>query len=152
MKFAKASTAAILVLWLTTAPASSQSASEQQQIVDTLKAMWEALGKKDLELYASYIHPDFTAFGENDPYLASGKDLELRSYASYLRRVRGLRTEMHQPRVTIRGDVGWITYYWTEEAVNSEGERQSSRGKSTRIFVKQDGKWLCIHGHYTTVP
>ena len=24
--------------------------------------------------------------------------------------------------------------------------------KSTRIFVKEDGKWLCIHGHYTAVP
>ena len=34
----------------------------------------------------------------------------------------------------------------------SGGERFPSRGKSTRIFVREDGKWLCIHGHYTAVP
>ena len=31
------------------------------------------------------------------------------------------------------------------------GERGTSRGKSTRIFVKENGRWLCIHGHYTLV-
>jgi len=31
-------------------------------------------------------------------------------------------------------------------------DRFTNRGKSTRIFVKQDGQWLCIHGHYTAVP
>ena len=27
-----------------------------------------------------------------------------------------------------------------------------STGKSTRIFVKENGRWLCIHGHYTLRP
>ena len=25
-------------------------------------------------------------------------------------------------------------------------------GKSTRIFVRENGRWLCIHGHYTALP
>ncbi|MFQ5792327.1 MAG: nuclear transport factor 2 family protein [Acidobacteriota bacterium] len=48
------------------------------------------------------------------------------------------------------GSVAWITYYWTDWG-EIEGERFTSRGKSTRIFVKEDGKWLCIQGHYTAV-
>jgi len=57
---------------------------------------------------------------------------------------------MHQAEVTIRGDVAWITYYWTDESTSRiTGERSTSRGKSTRIFVREGGHWLCIHGHYT---
>jgi len=106
---------------------------------------------RDAERYATYVHPDFTQFGENDPYLASGKALEVQGMTSYLRRASGVRTNMHQPEVTVRGDVAWITYYWTDEGV-SEGKRFTSRGKSTRIFVRENGRWLCIHGHYTALP
>jgi hypothetical protein len=58
---------------------------------------------------------------------------------------------MHQPEVKVIGEVAWITYYWTDSGL-VDGKRFSSRGKSTRIFVKEKEKWLCIHGHYTAVP
>jgi ketosteroid isomerase-like protein len=122
-----------------------------REVIETLEAMWAAIEAGDADAYASYVHPDFTQFGENDVYLAEGKDLEVRSIADYVRRASNVHTEMHQPRVTIRGDVAWITYYWTDSGY-SGGERFASRGKSTRIFVREDGRWLCIHGHYTAVP
>ncbi len=117
----------------------------------SLTAMWDAIGEGDLDRYASYVHPDFTVFGENDVYLASGKELELRNVADFIKHSQNVHTEMHQPEVTIKGPVAWITYYWTEGG-ELNGEPFSSRGKSTRIFVKEDGKWLCIHGHYTAIP
>jgi ketosteroid isomerase-like protein len=58
---------------------------------------------------------------------------------------------MHQPRVTVRGDMAFIAYYWTESA-EVEGKRVTSRGKSTRVFVREKDRWLCLHGHYTAVP
>lgn len=131
--------------------ASKSSVSEKEAVINTLLAMWDALEHADLGRYASFIHPDFTSFGEEDTYLNSGKDYELRTYAAYLKRAKNLHTDMHQPEVTVRGDVAWITYYWTESA-DVDGKHVSSRGKSTRIFVKENGKWLCIHGHYTYSP
>jgi ketosteroid isomerase-like protein len=133
-----------------TAVAGSQ-ASDQEDVKATLVAMWDAIERGHLETYASFLHPDFSAFGENDPYLAAGKELELQGMAEYLGRATGVHTEMHQPNVTVRGDVAWITYYWTDWG-HSGGQRFSSRGKSTRIFVRESGRWLCIHGHYTAVP
>ena len=113
--------------------------------------MWDAIEMGDVERYASYIHPDFTSFGETDSYLNEGKEYELRSVRGWVARSPGVHTEMHQPAVTVRGDVAWITYYWTDEVYDQQGNRSASRGKSTRIFVKEDGRWLCIHGHYTLV-
>lgn len=130
---------------------SPTSTDDERAVKAALVAMWAAEEKGDVEGYAGHIHPDFTAFGENDLYLAEGKELEVSGMADYLKRATGVHTEMHQPRVTIRGDVAWVTYYWTDSGTLA-GERFTSRGKSTRIFVKEDGRWLCIHGHYTAVP
>ncbi len=62
------------------APSASWAQDEEQEIIDTLVAMWAAIEAGDLDAYARYVHPDFTAFGENDVYLAEGRALELRSY------------------------------------------------------------------------
>ena len=127
------------------------SNAREEEVKATLVDMWAAIEEGDVERYASYIHPDITVFGENDVYLAEGKELEVRGIADWVGRAEGVHTEMHQPRVTIRGDVAWIVYYWTDSGV-AGGQRFTTRGKSTRIFVKEDGRWLCIHAHFTTVP
>ncbi len=131
--------------------AQSAKTEDAEMVKSTLVAMWDAIEKGDVARYASFVHPDFTAFGENDTYLNSGKDVEIRGIADYLQRFKNVHTEMHHPNVTVRGDVAWITYYWTDEGYSVDGERVTSQGKSTRIFVKENGKWLCIHGHYTSV-
>lgn len=141
----------LVVAWLGASSGAAQVSSEEEAVKETLIAMWDAIESGDIDRYASYIHPDFTAFGEYDVYLAQGKELEVASYAEYLKRASGVHTEMHQPEVTVKGDVAWIAYYWTDYGT-IERERFSSRGKSTRIFVKEEGRWLCIHGHYTAVP
>lgn len=143
------SLAATAVALALAAPLSAQA--PEQEVIATLEAMWAAIEEGDIEAYAQHIHPDFTQFGENDVYLAVGRELEVRAMADYLTRARDVHTEMHQPSVTIRGDVAWITYYWTDSGW-SRGERFTSRGKSTRIFVREDGRWLSMHGHYTAVP
>jgi ketosteroid isomerase-like protein len=140
----------VLVLALALAPAAA-SANDEEAVKEVLVAMWDAVERGDVERYQSYVHPDFSAFGENDVYLAEGKELEVESMADYMKRATGVRTRMHQPKVHVRGDVAWITYYWTDSGTIG-GERFTSRGKSTRVFVREDGKWLCIHGHYTAVP
>ena len=131
-------------------PLAGQSNDDAEAVRATLVAMWQAIEEGDVERYATFVHEDFTQFGENDVYLAEGKDLEIRGMAEWMARAEGVHTEMHQPTVTVRGDVAWITYYWTDSGI-SDGERFATRGKSTRIFVREDGRWVCIHGHYTAV-
>ncbi len=141
----------LVVAALASADAHAQSSRDEAVIKETLVAMWDAIERGDVERYASYLHPDFTSFGESDVYLAIGKEQELRSITNFVQRSHNVHTDMHQPQVTIRGDVAWIVYYWTDAGF-VEGTRYTSRGKSTRIFVRENGRWLCIHGHYTAVP
>ncbi len=140
----------LMALLVIPSPGMAQE-QEETEVLETLTAMWAAIEAGDVEAYAAYVHPDFSQFGENDVYLAQGRDIEVRGYRDYLARARNVHTEMHQPEVTIRGDVAWVAYYWTDSG-QIGADRFSSRGKSTRIFVKEAGRWLCIHGHYTAVP
>ncbi len=142
---------AVATLAIATPVAATAQAREIEEVKSTLRAMWAAVERGDSAEYAQFVHPEFTQFGENDVYLASGRDLELRAMGSYLRRAKDVHTDMHQETVTVRGGVAWITYYWTDSGY-SDARRFTSRGKSTRIFVKENGRWLCIHGHYTAVP
>ncbi|MEP7380976.1 MAG: DUF4440 domain-containing protein [Gemmatimonadota bacterium] len=133
------------------AQGSSSGSRDADEVRATLTQMWQAIEAGDAERYASFVHPDFAQFGETDAYLSEGKEMEVRSMIDYLQRAKGVRTDMHNSQVTVRGTVAWITYYWTDGGT-VDGKKFSSRGKSTRIFVKEHGRWLCIHGHYTLAP
>ena len=143
-------------LLLAAAPtARADDVADTQAIKDAIVSMWSAVEAGDVDSYMSHIHPDYTLFGEGDIYLQSGKALERASYTDYLGRVKNVRTFMHQPRVVLRGDTAWITYYWSDSGIyttgEKAGERFTSQGKSTRIFVRENDRWLCIHGHFTDV-
>ena len=124
---------------------------DEEEVKATLVAMWDAIEKGDADRYAAYIHPNFTQFGETDSLLLVGKQQEVNGMNEYLKVASNVHTEMFDPLVTINGNVAWITYYWRDEGTK-HGEPIESYGKSTRIFVKEDNRWLCIHGHYTLLP
>ncbi|HAU67479.1 MAG: nuclear transport factor 2 family protein [Arenicella sp.] len=141
----------VFLLSLLFSPPLFAQQDDESQIIENVQQMWNAVSENDLEKYLSYIHPDYSVFGEGDVYLHEGKAKERIDYADYLGRASGVRTFMHQPKVTVRGDTAWLTYHWND-AGYIKGERFTSRGKSTRLFVKEDGKWLCIHSHFTAIP
>ena len=123
----------------------------EEEVKTTLINMWDAIEKEDIERYASYIHKDFTQFGENDPKLKIGRETEINGTNEWIKNSSNIHTEMEEPIVVIKDAVAWIIYYWKDKGTTN-GEAFSSRGKSTRIFVKEKGRWLCIHGHYTLLP
>ncbi len=124
---------------------------QKKALKTTLNDMWDAIEKGDIERYASYVHPDYTQFGETDAVLKVGKEAEVNGVADWIKNSTGIHTEMEDPRITINGDVAWIVYYWRDSGITNQ-KAFASRGKSTRIFVKEGDKWLCIHGHYTLLP
>jgi ketosteroid isomerase-like protein len=125
--------------------------SEKEAVKQTLISMWDAIENEDINAYASLIHPDFTQFGEYDSILRVGKIAEVAGIKSWIETSENIQTKMHDPIVTINGNVAWIVYYWSDQG-STDGVDFSTRGKSTRIFIKENGSWLCVHGHYTLLP
>ena len=125
--------------------------AEEKAVKETLVQMWSAIEQNDIQAYAAYVHPDFTQFGETDSVLRIGKNAEIKGINSWIQNSENIHTEMEDPHITVKNEVAWIVYYWKDHGITN-GEAFATRGKSTRIFVKENGKWLCIHGHYTSLP
>ncbi len=121
---------------------------EKEKIKATLIDMWDAIEQGDIDRYASYVHEDFTQFGEYDSVLRSGKAAEIKGIKDWIDSSTAIHTEMRDPKVTIYGNLGYITYYWSDSG-STNGKSFATKGKSTRIFLKEGNKWQCIHGHYT---
>ncbi len=141
----------VLLILLISCDNKTREVDEKEAIKNTLTAMWDAIEKENIDLYASYVHEDFTQFGETQSKLDVGKQKEVNGVREWVKTSENIHTEMIDPQVTIKDDVAWITYYWSDNGTTN-GEPFASKGKSTRIFVKENGKWLCIHGHYTLLP
>lgn len=141
----------LLFLLIPSCNSMSTDIAEEQAIKDTLTQMWDAIEKEDIDRYATYVHEDFTQFGETDPTLNVGKQEEVKGVREWVKNSDNVHTEMIEAKVTIKENVAWITYYWSDQGT-TKGKPFASKGKSTRIFVKENGKWLCIHGHYTLLP
>ncbi|SOE21618.1 protein of unknown function [Spirosomataceae bacterium TFI 002] len=129
-------------------PQNGQDLNQEEEIKSTITQMWDAIEQEDMEKYGTFIHPDFTQFGETDPVLRVGKQAEIAGITDWVATSENIHTEMEEPKVTIKGDVAWITYYWKDQGTTN-GEPFATTGKSTRIFIKENNHWLCIHGHYT---
>ena len=140
-----------LPIFLIGCNSNTSSIDDEKAVKETLTAMWDAIEKEDIERYANYVHDDFTQFGETDPTLNIGKQIEVDGVRDWVKNSDGIHTEMVEPRVVIKENVAWITYYWSDSGTTN-GKAFASKGKSTRIFVKENEKWLCIHGHYTLLP
>jgi len=144
----------LLILCITQFSCEHKSISvdaEKEAVKQTLISMWDAIENEDINAYASHIHPDFTQFGETDSLLRVGKIAEVEGISSWIETSENIKTQMHDPRITIKDNVAWIIYYWSDQG-STNGVDFATRGKSTRIFIKENGAWLCVHGHYTLLP
>jgi hypothetical protein len=67
-------------------PVTAFAQSDSDQIKQALVEMWDAIEQGDVARYATYVHDDFTSFGETDTYLRSGKRLEVAGVESWTTR------------------------------------------------------------------
>lgn len=138
-----------IVLVSCTSNSNTDVESEKALVKETLIAMWAAIENGDIDAYANYIHPrNYTQWGETDSLLRVGKHAEVHGIKQWIDDSEGIHTEMKEEVITINGNTAWIVYFWEDEGI-TDGQAFATRGKSTRIFVKEDDKWLCVHGHYT---
>jgi len=56
--------------------------------------------------------------------------------------------EMTNEKVQVYGDVAILTYNFAGVTKNKDGETETTRAKSTRVYVKQGGQWWLVHANF----
>jgi uncharacterized protein (TIGR02246 family) len=132
------------------APAGAENDAAGSQAVSRLEDDWaKALESHDTTFLAGVLAPDF--HGTADSAKTFGRADVLRDAADTAIRMSDVRDQDRKIRIYGQGTVAVVTALgsWTAE---KGGRSDNFRGGYTEVWVKRDGRWQVVAGHYSDVP
>jgi uncharacterized protein (TIGR02246 family) len=133
------------------APVSGENDEAGRQAVSQLEDEWAmAIEAHDTTFLARVVAPDFHGTGGDSAKTFSRADL-LSDAADTATQLRNLKDQDRQVRIYGNGTVAVVTALgsWTVE----KGERPGQfSGRYTETWVKREGQWQAVAGHYSDVP
>jgi ketosteroid isomerase-like protein len=139
----------------TSIPAAAQTASPAvaEEIMGLVKAEWAAYARKNIAESQKNIAEDYTELNGQAATRVEGRALTGR-LAEAGNKDPGTRIadEMLNPKVQVYGDAAILSYNFLGLEQDKDGKVKPTRAKSTRVYVKQGGKWMLVHANFATDP
>ena len=127
-----------------------QGAEAGRQALAQIEDNWaRALQAHDTAFFSRVLAADF--HGTQDSGKTFSRSEVIQNAGDRTVQVRDLRDQDREIRIYGDGNVGVVTGLsnWTEQS----GERTSRKsGRYTEMFVKRDGRWQAVAGHYSDIP
>jgi len=124
-----------------------------KEVIAITKAQWAAQSaKKPASVWMKTVADEYTEFNPDSPTRLDGKALNGRlgdAFASGSGEF--VADEMVNEKVQVYGDVAILSYNYLGVTKDKDGKVESSLAKSTRVYVKKDGKWLLVHANFASV-
>lgn len=93
---------------------------------------------------------DYTEFNGDFPTLLVGKTMSTRM-GEVTPYDKAMYSEMQNGRVQVYGDTAILTYNFAGLRRGADGKVNPSLAKSTRVYVKEGGKWMLVHANFAPV-
>jgi ketosteroid isomerase-like protein len=121
------------------------------EVIGLARAQWaaEVAGKGPAEQLAA-VAEDYTEFNPDYPTLLVGKSLAIKMLG-VPQPVTPLFSDLQNARVQVYGDTAILTYNFTGISKAADGKVSANTAKSTRVYVRQDGKWVLVHANFAPV-
>lgn len=134
----------------------SSNQSVADGVIAMVRAQWAA-GMKDPTDVAEQmknIADDYTEFNGDYATRLEGKAMNMRlAEAGGVSSVKTVAAEMANQKVQVyNGDVAILSYNYVGLSKDKDGKTEPSRAKSTRVYVKQNGKWMLVHANFGADP
>ena len=136
----------------------SSFAQTNDQIANDLMAMvkaeWAAdIAKAPMSEQMKNYADDYTEFSNDYATRVDGKSMNMTiGEANAKGTEHRVAAQMLNPRVQVYGDCAILTYNYAGVVQDAGGETKPARAKSTRVFVKQNGKWMLVHANFAPDP
>ncbi|HEV2387630.1 MAG TPA: DUF4440 domain-containing protein [Candidatus Acidoferrales bacterium] len=125
--------------------------SAAQQVLEVVRRFQSAGIRGDGIELNRIFDPQITHFHPGSPYRLVGRDRLVREFETAAKSQRDMRFEMIDPQVQMAdGNVAVVTYYIVESWAAENNVRNSANEKATEVYVKRNGSWVMIHGHYSS--
>jgi ketosteroid isomerase-like protein len=111
--------------------------------------MWAAEARGDVAGSMKYVADDYTEFNGEYPTRLDGKGINMTlAEANNGASTKTVAAEMANAKVQVYGDVAILSYNYIGAAKDKDGKIESAKAKSTRVYVKKDGKWWLVHANF----
>jgi ketosteroid isomerase-like protein len=140
---------AIAVIILALTFVSSAFAGDKEDVLATVSKRIEAFNKHDFVTYFSLATDDNTEF----PYVVSPLRYDAAMWKEFIEGTASLEyVNYHQQDVlvqTYNGNTAVVTGYYTFKWKPKGAELNTQSGRVSIVLVKEDGKWLIAHMHFS---
>ena len=134
----------------------SSNQSVADEVIVVTKAQWAAEMRDPTNVAEEMksVADDYTEFNGDYATRLEGKAMSMRlGEASGSSSVKTVASEMANPKVQVyNGDVAILSYNYVGVTKDKDGKTEPARAKSTRIYVKQGGKWMLVHANFASDP
>jgi ketosteroid isomerase-like protein len=93
---------------------------------------------------------DYTEFNGDFPTLLVGKTMSTRM-GEVTPNDKAMYSDMQNGRVQTYGDTAVLTYNFAGLRRAADGKVSPALAKSTRVYVKQGGKWMLVHANFSPI-
>ena len=121
------------------------------EIMALARAQWaaEAAGQPAAQQLAS-VADDYTEFNPVYPTRIDGKAMAL-GMAEVPPNEKGVFADMQNAKVQVYGDTAILTYNYAGINRGTDGKVSPQTAKSTRVYVRNGGKWWLVHANFAPV-
>lgn len=115
------------------------------------RAQWaaERNGGTTAEQLAS-LADDYTEFNVDYPTLLVGKAMA-EAMLAVPQNAKPMFSDMQNAHVQVYGDTAILTYNFAGINRGADGKMNPATAKSTRVYVKNGGKWWLVHANFAPV-
>jgi ketosteroid isomerase-like protein len=125
----------------------------QQEVMQTLERLLHAIYCQDTDTYRELVADDVSSFEAETPARIDSVEFHLH-YMRQQKTVRPpnvqYRLDIVNPRVQLYGNVAIATYTLVVTRSDEGGIRFQTTNE-TRVFVREDNRWMMVHFHKTPV-
>jgi len=124
-----------------------------EEVIAITKAQWAAQSaKKPASVWMKTVADEYTEFNPDSPTRLDGKSLNGRLGDAFSSGSgEFVADEMVNEKVQVYGDVAILSYNYVGVTKDKDGKVESSFAKSTRVYVKKEGKWMLVHANFASV-
>jgi len=138
-----------LIVFLFAVLAGSTFAGDKEDVVATLNSTIESFNKHDVKAYFANFVTDNTEF----PYVVSPLRHDAAMWKNFIEGTTSLAyVNYHQQDTEVQiynGNSAVVTGYYTFSWMEKGGQMNYQSGRASMFLVKQDGRWLTAHMHFS---
>jgi ketosteroid isomerase-like protein len=143
--------AASLLLATGTVGSAEENPRVAAEIIALAKAQWAAeIARKPVSEQLASVADDYSEFNPVYPTRIDSKILAMRMVEADPGDAT-LLAEMQNPRVQVYGDTAILTYNYAGINRDKDGKTNPQTAKSTRVYVREGGKWMLVHANFAPV-